>query len=1380
MMAVSKRTTSIVDISEIEDDDDEVAAIQQRPTMKSATTTSTSQEQQQQQQQRASQPSHHHHNQQQQHNNQKSGSQSAQLYLFHEDLHPQQRISSLLASMSNLQPPQTSHSSSRSADTSPGQTLARSLGGGRSPGAGGGLPAIDYSPAERSLTPAPGRSDQTGSAGDTEAGGGGRTGHFGDGSDTPTYGKDQERQQQQQPEKANLGTLTGVYFPCVQNIFGVILFIRMVWIVGTAGVPTAFALVFVCCCVTFTTSISLSAIATNGIVPAGGSYFMISRSLGPECGGAVGTLFFLGTTVAGAMYITGAVEIMLNYMAPSWGLFGDFQRDVNIMYHNIRVYGTLLLIVVGLMVWIGVKFVSKLAPIALFCVLFSIFSIYMGIFINYNGRQDLVLCVLGDRLVTLKNIPYDDPYIPSSSQQMNSNNQPLAYQYSGGERPSGSTSSANSSSNPPSFRSAEEQARYELRRTKALCTQEKLRYIFCPHSDANRRLAGKMYGSDSSGTTANQQQQDQQPLDQDQQNQNQASNNGQSSQQETGQADESQLMRDLFKKAPNMANCDPYFSQNSGRIHLERAVPGIASGILFKNLRPRFRTKGTVVSYDDGQNTNQDGNGFNYVFVDITTTFTILISIYFPSCTGILAGSNRSGDLADAQRSIPRGTIAAQLTTSFVYLSSIILFGATFNNLFIRDKFGESMGGQLAVTQIAWPEPYFILVGGLLSTLGASLQSLVGAPRILQGIARDDVIPCFHRFAKLSSRGEPETAILFTLAIAELAVLIGNLDFIAPILTISLVMCYFFINLACTLHSLLGSPNWRPRFKYYHWSTSLLGCILCLFVMIVSSWVYFLVAILLATCIYKYIEFSGAKKEWGDGKQGLALSAATYNLLRLGTSEPHTKNWRPQLLLFCKLKPRSELEPPFSKAQMAAAAARETEIKTTLYNDINNNNSNTTNQLVTKQTTATGHLIDLTHQQLASQLALAHPKLLTFASQLKAGQGLTLVSSVIEGDYKQSGQLAQEARQVLQDEIQRERVRGIADVVVSSSIQEGLCYQVQTAGLGGLKHNTVIVGWPEHWRKPVLPLRPARLFKGRTAGVGAAPASEHQSKRASFKLSGVGPTSGGANSHSSNTSSSAVKTRAHLFIDLMRNVQVSQNALLVVKGVDSWPESCDKLGGTIDVWWIVNDGGLLMLLPHLLRQHRTWKACQLRIFTIAQASDNSEQMRDDLTRFLYHLRITAKVDIVVMRDTEISDYAYERTLMMEQRGEIIKRLSTNRKQSILLEQEVDGGRLIRFRIRKPSIYDFEETVPFIEADGAEQLPMVELGQLPAPAAAAAGPEQVGGSATAASASSSCSQQLQSPTSVRGLSLGGEPVGGGGPSSQQQQQQAGKLRPGANS
>lgn len=417
----------------------------------------------------------------------------AQFYLYDEDFNPQRRIPNLLTNMIKSSPA--------------GASLATNS-----------IPAIDYNVENGkyelkdmdSPTPSPNPNGNDESAERRSVTPAGNQGPSSENSE----------------KKANLSTLSGVYFPCVQNIFGVILFIRMVWIVGTAGVPTAFAIVFICCCVTFTTSISLSAIATNGIVPAGGPYFMISRSLGPECGGAVGTMFFLGTTVAGAMYITGAVEIMLNYLAPSWGLFGDFQRDVNIMYHNIRVYGTILLILVGMLVWIGVKFVSKLAPIALFCVLFSIFSIYAGIFINYNGRQDLMICVLGDRLVTLKNIPFDEPP-PDEQQHYHQQAKNMTKQ---------------------------SMSEYQLRRTKALCTFEVLSHIYCPDESYHNQRSNYVISPDQQQQTTNEQQDKQQH------------------QPET--SDEAKLMADLFKRPPNMSNCDPYFSANQNRIHLERAVPG--------------------------------------------------------------------------------------------------------------------------------------------------------------------------------------------------------------------------------------------------------------------------------------------------------------------------------------------------------------------------------------------------------------------------------------------------------------------------------------------------------------------------------------------------------------------------------------------------------------------------------------------------------------------------------------------------------------------------------------------------------------------------------------------------------------------------------------
>ncbi|XP_054710276.1 LOW QUALITY PROTEIN: solute carrier family 12 member 4-like [Uloborus diversus] len=825
------------------------------------------------------------------------------------------------------------------------------------------------------------------------------------------------------PKKANLGTVAGVYLPCIQNILGVILFIRLGWIVGTAGVPLAFLIVFICCCVTFTTCISLSAIATNGIVPAGGSYFMISRSLGPEFGGAVGILFYLATSIAAAMYIIGAVEIFLNYIAPSLSLYGDFRQDPNIMYHNFRTYGTILLAIVGLIVFIGVKFVSKFAPIALFCVVISLISVFVGVFTNFYGNDNTEICVLGERLLGKGN------YTCSKDQN----------------------------------------------------DTRSLFHIYCSVSLNNSELY----------------------------------------------------------------SCDPYFEKSEAK--LESAIPGLSSDALHTNIPSRFRDDGAFISKsinwkDDisyGQKT------YNQLMVDLTTSVTVLLAIFFPSCTGILAGSNRSGDLADAQRSIPAGTLAAQLTTSVIYLSSVILFGATFNNLFLRDKFGESVGGGLAVADISWPHPFVVIIGSFLSTVGAGLQSLTGAPRLLQAIAKDQIIPFLKIFKHSSSRNEPTRALFLTLFICEVGILIGNLDHIAPILTMFFLMCYMFVNLACALQSLLRTPNWRPRFRYYHWSLSMAGAILCIVVMFLSSWYYALTAIAIAGCVYKYIEYAGAEKEWGDGIRGLGLSAARYSLLKLEEGPPHTKNWRPQVLILCKLD--DELNPKY-------------------------------------------------------------PRLFSFASQLKAGKGLTIVCSVLEGAYEKMYSEAQAAKLSLKRAMDDEKVKGFSDVVVAKDLKEGICHFIQSAGLGGLKHNTVILGWPHGWRQ------------------------------------------------------NADEKQWQVFLNTIRSVSASKNALLVPKGINLFPSSNDKVSGNIDIWWIVhilfksNDGGLLMLLPFLLKQHKTWKNCKLRIFTVAQLEDNSIQMKKDLANFLYHLRIEADVEVVEMMDSDISAYTYERTLLMEQRSEILKQL----------------------------------------------------------------------------------------------------------------------------
>uniref|UniRef100_A0A8C4SZJ3 Solute carrier family 12 member 4 n=1 Tax=Erpetoichthys calabaricus TaxID=27687 RepID=A0A8C4SZJ3_ERPCA len=853
-----------------------------------------------------------------------------------------------------------------------------------------------------------------------------------------------------------MGTLMGVYLPCLQNIFGVILFLRLTWIVGTAGIMQAFLIVLMCCCCTLLTAISMSAVATNGVVPAGGSYFMISRSLGPEFGGAVGLCFYLGTTFAAAMYILGAIEILLKYIVPKAAIF--HAEDVNdgdsAMLNNMRVYGTIFLSCMALVVFVGVKYVNKFASLFLACVIVSILSIYAGAIKSIFDPPEFPICMLGNR--TLSRDLFD------------------------------------------------------------VCA----RTVVQDNVTIGSRLWENFCGS--TNLTAD--------------------------------------------------TCDDYFIHNN--ITEIQGIPGLASSIIRENMWSSYLEKGAILEKASISSVDIHGSMssfYLYVSADITTTFTVLLGIFFPSVTGIMAGSNRSGDLRDAQKSIPVGTILAIATTSLVYLSSVVLFGACIEGVVLRDKYGDAVRKNLVVGTLSWPSPWVIVIGSFFSTCGAGLQSLTGAPRLLQAIAKDNIIPFLRVFGLGKSNGEPTWALLLTAVIAELGILIASLDMVAPILSMFFLMCYLFVNLACAVQTLLRTPNWRPRFKYYHWALSFLGMSMCLALMFISSWYYAIVAMGIAGMIYKYIEYQGAEKEWGDGIRGLSLSAARYALLRLEAGPPHTKNWRPQLLVLLKLD---------------------------------------------------------------EDLHVKYPRLLTFASQLKAGKGLTIVGSVIQGNFLENMAESQASEQAIKNMMEIEKVKGFCQVIVANKVREGIAHLIQSCGLGGMKHNTVVLGWPYGWRQSEDP----RAWK--------------------------------------------------TFINTVRCTTAAQLALMVPKNVSFYPGNHERFTeGHIDVWWIVHDGGMLMLLPFLLKQHKVWRKCKMRIFTVAQMDDNSIQMKKDLATFLYQLRIEAEVEVVEMHDSDISAYTYERTLMMEQRSQMLKQMRLSSAERGREAQLIKDRHSI---IRMGSLYSDEE------------------------------------------------------------------------------------------
>ena len=111
----------------------------------------------------------------------------------------------------------------------------------------------------------------------------------------------------------------GVFTPCTLTILGVIMFLRFGYVVGQAGIIYALAIIAVAKLITVLTTLSLSAIATNTEVKGGGAYFLISRSLGVEFGGAIGLVFFLAQAISVAMYVIGFTEAFVTAF-PNTGL----------------------------------------------------------------------------------------------------------------------------------------------------------------------------------------------------------------------------------------------------------------------------------------------------------------------------------------------------------------------------------------------------------------------------------------------------------------------------------------------------------------------------------------------------------------------------------------------------------------------------------------------------------------------------------------------------------------------------------------------------------------------------------------------------------------------------------------------------------------------------------------------------------------------------------------------------------------------------------------------------------------------------------------------------------------------------------------------------
>jgi hypothetical protein len=249
-----------------------------------------------------------------------------------------------------------------------------------------------------------------------------------------------------------------------------------------------------------------------------------------------------------------------------------------------------------------------------------------------------------------------------------------------------------------------------------------------------------------------------------------------------------------------------------------------------------------------------------------------------------------SGDLKNPAKSLPIGTLLAIGFTAVVYATQIVLTSGATPRADLQSAPFES----LQEMSIAAP---LVLLGVFAATLSSALGSFLGAPRILQAMGQDRLMRVMVFFGKgAGETNEPRRATILTFVLAVGVIWAGDLNAVAQIISMFFLIAYGMINLSAFVESKGANPSFRPRFRFFHWTTGLAGAIGCGFAMLKINDTYAFIALALTGIIYFYLKKRDIHTSYGDAKRGYIFKQTRDNLIHLGESKPHPKNWRPILV----------------------------------------------------------------------------------------------------------------------------------------------------------------------------------------------------------------------------------------------------------------------------------------------------------------------------------------------------------------------------------------------------------------------------------------------------------------------------------------------------
>eukprot|EP01084_Bolivina_argentea_P000479 897_1 len=574
--------------------------------------------------------------------------------------------------------------------------------------------------------------------------------------------------------------------------------------------------------------------------------------------------------------------------------------------------------------------------------------------------------------------------------------------------------------------------------------------------------------------------------------------------------------------------------------------------------------------------------------------FFSVLAIFFPAVTGIMAGANISGDLRNPSSDIPKGTLTAIGISTVVYMIMAVFVGA------VTVRY-ELLTNELVMSLICVNE-YIVLIGVYAATLSSAIASLVGAPRILMAVAQDRLFPFkwLDYFAITDSSGNPIRGYFLSFGVAFACNMIGALNAIAPLISQFFMLTYLLINAACFTLELSKSPGWRPSFKYFNKWTSGTGALMCFVIMFLLNWVYGLVACVIAGLLFAYVYWKDPEVNWGAAPQARKFYTAYKAILRLRKTKSHIKNWRPGLLVLVR--------DPIKRAQM-----------------------------------------------------------MLFAQTLKKGHGPIFYATVHTGDYRTNIRKFHEAHSLGYLPFNAPKnSKGFYESVLADTLRAGVQNLFQLVGMGSLRPNTLVIGFKRKWRTDsdeIITEYVQILRDTLVMGMGLMISTGF--KRVNWFLDEYAPPallhdidafpeiySGGrigkpkpmtvVPSHSADTVTSEgggktnsiqvqMTTHAHTH-DHIQNVSPSmprneaqEEAAIFL--AQAWAVGQGK-DTVIDVWWMIDDGGLCMLIPYIMKLHKFWQRCDLRMLMVSEADSVSTDV-STMKQLIENFRLPYKGPLLV-------------------------------------------------------------------------------------------------------------------------------------------------------